>query len=139
MGAIRIEAIKDIGESYGLGRSIISLSEKSEILKYYTTLNEDFTKRLKNLNKATDGKYIDDKRVKNSPPAKKFQKYWRIEDKIDTLFNGWTPSGLLLLGYLAWNECPWTSGFGIERTPLDFGLLNTEFWNNASVNWFSLG
>ncbi|PKB99967.1 hypothetical protein RhiirA5_428901 [Rhizophagus irregularis] len=47
-------------------------SGKSDILKYYTTLNEDFTKCLKNENKATDGKDIGDKRVKNSLLAKKF-------------------------------------------------------------------
>ncbi|CAG8660166.1 22348_t:CDS:2 [Rhizophagus irregularis] len=38
-------------------------------------LKEDFTKRLKDEKKATDGKDTGDKRMKNSPPAKKFKSW----------------------------------------------------------------
>ncbi|PKK69539.1 hypothetical protein RhiirC2_850647 [Rhizophagus irregularis] len=63
------------GDQYNnLGRRIISLAEQSETLNHYTTLNENVTKRLKNENKATDGKDKGDKRVKNSPSEKKFKK-----------------------------------------------------------------
>ncbi|RGB36262.1 hypothetical protein C1646_697563, partial [Rhizophagus diaphanus] len=51
-----------------LGQKIISEAEKSEILKEYTTLNEDFTSRLKDENFSTDTKSTGDKRpVPNSP------------------------------------------------------------------------
>ncbi|RGB39208.1 hypothetical protein C1646_690410 [Rhizophagus diaphanus] len=51
-----------------LGQKIISEAEKSEILKEYTMLNEDFTSRLKEENFATDTKGTGDKRpVPNSP------------------------------------------------------------------------
>ncbi|RGB36592.1 hypothetical protein C1646_696817 [Rhizophagus diaphanus] len=51
-----------------LGQKIISEAEKSEILKEYTMLNEDFTSRFKEENFSTDTKSTGDKRsVPNSP------------------------------------------------------------------------
>ncbi|PKK65152.1 hypothetical protein RhiirC2_786548 [Rhizophagus irregularis] len=63
------------------GYRIISLAEQTDILRQYTMLNDDFTKRLKDENRATDDENVNKKRFKNSPPAKKFQKRWRVEDK----------------------------------------------------------
>ncbi|CAB4477678.1 unnamed protein product [Rhizophagus irregularis] len=62
-----------------LGRGIISLTEQSDIVKQYTTLNDEFTKRLTDENRATDIKDTGDKRIKNSPPENKFRKRWRVE------------------------------------------------------------
>ncbi|GBC26005.2 hypothetical protein GLOIN_2v1471731 [Rhizophagus irregularis DAOM 181602=DAOM 197198] len=62
------------------GCRIISLAEQSDILRQYTTLNDDFTKRLKDENRATDDENVNKKRFKNSPPAKKFQKRWRVDN-----------------------------------------------------------
>ncbi|CAB4474696.1 unnamed protein product [Rhizophagus irregularis] len=63
-----------------IGCRIISLAEQSDILRQYTTLNDDFTKRLKDENRATDDENVNKKRFKNSPPAKKFQKRWRVDN-----------------------------------------------------------
>jgi hypothetical protein len=45
-----------------LGHKIISLAEQSNILQEYTTLNEDYTRRLKELNHSTDERTTGDKR-----------------------------------------------------------------------------
>jgi hypothetical protein len=44
-------------------------------------LKEDFTKRQKDENKATDGKDTGDKRMKNSPPAKKFKSWISVSNR----------------------------------------------------------
>ncbi|PKC56018.1 hypothetical protein RhiirA1_474654 [Rhizophagus irregularis] len=49
-----------------LGRKIISLAEQSEILQQYTTLNKDFTKRLRDENRFTDEEGIGEKRPKDA-------------------------------------------------------------------------
>ncbi|EXX77296.1 uncharacterized protein OCT59_021160 [Rhizophagus irregularis] len=52
-----------------LGRKIINLAEQSNILSEYATLNEDFTKWLKNENRLTDKKETGDKRPKKESPS----------------------------------------------------------------------
>ncbi|PKY49742.1 hypothetical protein RhiirA4_465844 [Rhizophagus irregularis] len=89
--AIRKEALVSVGrrnnltkkvENYNtFGRRLVNIAEQNDILKEYTTLNDDFTKRLKDENREMNEKKTGDKRIKNSPPAKKFQKRWRVEDK----------------------------------------------------------
>lgn len=75
------EWVNQGNETTMIGYRIISLAEQTDILRQYTTLNDDFTKRLKDENRATDDENVNKKRFKNSPPAKKFQKCWRVEDK----------------------------------------------------------
>lgn len=48
------------------------LAEKSK----FTSLNDDFTKRLKDENRVKDEKNVNEKFLQNSPPAKKI---WRVE------------------------------------------------------------
>ncbi|PKK64940.1 hypothetical protein RhiirC2_715912 [Rhizophagus irregularis] len=80
---IRTAALKNLGSEKGLldwdkikkwvmrmnnflrlGRRIISLAEQGAILQEYTTLNDDFTKRLKDMNHKTDEKLAEKKRQK---------------------------------------------------------------------------
>lgn len=82
---VNVEEIKEQTkkvENYNtFGRRLVNIAEQNDILKEYTTLNDDFTKRLKDENRETNEKKTGVKRIKNSPPAKKFQTRWRVEDK----------------------------------------------------------
>ncbi|PKY29079.1 hypothetical protein RhiirB3_445565 [Rhizophagus irregularis] len=55
---------------FRLGQRIISLAEKSKIFQEYTTLNENFTKRLENKNRYQDEKKIGEKRPILESPSK---------------------------------------------------------------------
>ncbi|PKK69873.1 hypothetical protein RhiirC2_831153 [Rhizophagus irregularis] len=86
---INIKAMNELREEYGLnnwmeaknwaleknnffrlGQKIISLAEKSKIFQEYTTLNENFTKRLENENRYQDEKKIGEKRPILESPSK---------------------------------------------------------------------
>ncbi|PKY50671.1 hypothetical protein RhiirA4_467265 [Rhizophagus irregularis] len=67
-------------------RKIISLAEQSEILQQYTTLNKDFTKRLRDENRFTDEKEVGEKRPKDaesplSPSESSRQKLLKLIDE----------------------------------------------------------
>lgn len=55
----------------------IRLAEQSKIILEFTTLNDNFTNRMKRANRESDEKNVNDKRLKNSPPGVKHQKKWR--------------------------------------------------------------
>ncbi|PKY17720.1 hypothetical protein RhiirB3_522194 [Rhizophagus irregularis] len=71
---IRTEAIEEMKDANGLKTDEEFKDWFSGTKRDVESLYENFTKRLKNENKATDGKDTGDKRVKNSPPEKKFKK-----------------------------------------------------------------
>ncbi|CAB4418750.1 unnamed protein product [Rhizophagus irregularis] len=62
-----------------LGKKIISLAEQNEILLEYTTLNNDFTKRLKDNNRYQDEKEVGDKRPIFESPAPPITTAWLID------------------------------------------------------------
>ncbi|CAB4431943.1 unnamed protein product [Rhizophagus irregularis] len=62
-----------------LGKKIISLAEQNEILLEYTTLNNDFTKRLKDNNRYQDEKEVGDKRPILESPAPPTTTAWLID------------------------------------------------------------
>ncbi|PKY41592.1 hypothetical protein RhiirA4_416780 [Rhizophagus irregularis] len=62
-----------------LGKKIISLAEQNEILLEYTTLNNDFTKRLKDNNRYQDEKEVGDKRPILESPAPPITTAWLID------------------------------------------------------------
>ncbi|CAB4432995.1 unnamed protein product [Rhizophagus irregularis] len=63
-----------------LGKKIISLAEQNEILLEYTTLNNDFTKRLKDNNRYQDEKEVGDKRpILESPSPSTTKTAWLID------------------------------------------------------------
>ncbi|CAB4445789.1 unnamed protein product [Rhizophagus irregularis] len=63
-----------------LGKKIISLAEQNEILLEYTTLNNDFTKRLKDNNRYQDEKEVGDKRpIWESPSPSTTKTAWLID------------------------------------------------------------
>ncbi|CAB4410368.1 unnamed protein product [Rhizophagus irregularis] len=63
-----------------LGKKIISLAEQNEILLEYTTLNDDFTKRLKDNNRYQDEKEVGDKRpILDSPSPSTTKTVWLID------------------------------------------------------------
>ncbi|CAB4479501.1 hypothetical protein RhiirA1_469075 [Rhizophagus irregularis] len=53
-----------------LGQRIIGLAEQSKIFAEFTTLNDDFKKRLKDKNRYQDEKEIGEKRPMNESPSK---------------------------------------------------------------------
>ncbi|EXX78499.1 hypothetical protein GLOIN_2v1777702 [Rhizophagus irregularis DAOM 181602=DAOM 197198] len=58
-----------------LGQRVISMEEQSDIMREYTTLNDDFKKRLKDENRKTDEKEIGEKRpILESPPPRELKK-----------------------------------------------------------------
>ncbi|PKK62053.1 hypothetical protein RhiirC2_815548 [Rhizophagus irregularis] len=86
---INFEALKELREENGInsllearnwaleknnffriGQKIISLAEKSKIFQEYTTLNDNFTKRLENENRYQDDKKIGEKRPILESPSK---------------------------------------------------------------------
>lgn len=67
-------------------KRIIETAESHDVIQRYTTLNNDFTKRIKEENREIDLKNINEKRAGKSPNEKKYQKRWRVkEEEIDRL------------------------------------------------------
>ncbi|PKY56751.1 hypothetical protein RhiirA4_477264 [Rhizophagus irregularis] len=63
-------------EVYGDTRA----AELHEVIQKYTTLNNEFTKRVKEENRETDEKNINNKRAAKNVMEKEYKKRWRIED-----------------------------------------------------------
>uniref|UniRef100_U9TET7 Uncharacterized protein n=1 Tax=Rhizophagus irregularis (strain DAOM 181602 / DAOM 197198 / MUCL 43194) TaxID=747089 RepID=U9TET7_RHIID len=61
-----------------IGEVAFDKAEKSK----FTSLNDDFTKRLKDENRVKDEKNVNEKFLQNSPPAKKI---WRVEGEKETV------------------------------------------------------
>ncbi|PKY50676.1 hypothetical protein RhiirA4_467270 [Rhizophagus irregularis] len=63
-----------------LRKKIISLAEQNEFQLEYTTLNNDFTKRLKDENRYQDEKEVGDKRPILESPSLSSRKTWSLKD-----------------------------------------------------------
>ncbi|CAB4479248.1 hypothetical protein RhiirA1_450449 [Rhizophagus irregularis] len=76
-------AIEKRRENYKLvfGVEIIRMAERHEVIQKYTTLNEKFTKRLKDENRDKDLVSECEKRLQNSPKDKVIKKRWRVKEK----------------------------------------------------------
>ncbi|PKY55651.1 hypothetical protein RhiirA4_427666 [Rhizophagus irregularis] len=55
---------------FRIGEKIISLAEQNEIMNEYTTLNDNFTKRLKDENRNTKENVVGEKRIAQDSPSK---------------------------------------------------------------------
>ncbi|PKY41988.1 hypothetical protein RhiirA4_455707 [Rhizophagus irregularis] len=74
-------------ETTMIGYRIISLAEQSDILRQYTTLNDDFTKRLKDENRATDDENVTRKDLRTVLQRRNSRNVgeWRIRNNIGYL------------------------------------------------------
>ncbi|PKY52613.1 hypothetical protein RhiirA4_470358 [Rhizophagus irregularis] len=74
------EWMKEENNFFLLGKKIISLAEQNKILLEYTTLNDDFTKSLRDENRYQDEKEVGDKRPILESPSPSSRKTWSIEE-----------------------------------------------------------
>lgn len=71
-----------------LGQKVISLAEKNNIMKAYTTLNDDFKQRLKNENRYQDEKEVGEKRpILESPSPTRTSESLETEEQRNADFN----------------------------------------------------
>lgn len=64
-----------------LKERLVEKSESHDVIQFYTTLNSDFEKRVKEENGEVDTRNMNEKRAQKSPKEKDYQKKRGIEQK----------------------------------------------------------
>ncbi|CAB4381384.1 uncharacterized protein OCT59_027983 [Rhizophagus irregularis] len=67
--------------SVRLKEKIIRTAESHDVILKFTSLNNSFSKRVKEENRELNEKNINEKRVTKSPKERECQKRWGVEDR----------------------------------------------------------